>query len=592
MRELRRWLPLLVSRPRPLAAGIGLLLLTVLAATGLLALSGWFISAAAVTGLLLAAGVDARLGVFIPGAGIRALAVTRTLARYGERLVNHDAVLRILSGIRVRVFDALARLDPATLARFRYGETLNRLTADVDALDNLYLRALVPPAVAALALAAVVAGLAWFAPAAAAGAALVLMATLVLTVGMALHAGARPGEALARAQEGLRRQVLDLAAGLAELRCFGALERTREEIGRQDAALVDAGARLARRSAAAETAMQLGVQLAAVAALAVGVALHASGTLAGPLVALLPLAVLGLGEILPAVPAALVELGRTRAAARRLNEQVDRRPAVVEPEAPAARPETGEITLEEVSIAHGAGSERVLDAVSLAIGAGEVVAVCGPSGAGKSTLGDLVGRVLDPDAGRVCLGGVPLDRLRREDIAAKVGYLTQRAELFADTLAANLRVARPDASEEALWAALEVAALDDFVRRRPDGLAAWLGESGVRLSGGQARRLALARVVLADCPVVVIDEPFEGLDRATATRLATRLERWLAAGRTALLLAHDPAGLPRADRVLWLEGGRLVAQSEGWESGEETAGAGRLEEGDAMWRNAAGTSEE
>lgn len=558
MAELRRWLPELLARPGRLALGAGLLLLTVLASVGLLALAGWFITAAAVTGILLAAGVDARLGVFVPGAVIRALALVRTGARYGERLANHDAVLRILAAIRARVFAALAGLDARTLARFRSADTLNRLTADVDALDNLYLRALVPAGVGLLALVGVCGLLLVFAPAAAWAAGGVVVIALVLAGGLAGPAGARSGERAARAQEALRHRVLDLAAGLAELRAFGSLGAHRRATERADERLVTASAQLARRGAAAEAGTQLGVHLAALAALAAGTGLHAAGTISGPVLVLLPLAVLGLGEVLPAIPAALVELGRTRAAARRLNAQLDTPPAVREPAVPAAPPAASDVRLANVGFGYGAGTDAVFADLSLEIAAGEVVAVVGASGAGKSTLGDLVARVVEPAAGEVRLGGVALGRLRRADVVARVGYLTQHTELFADTIAANLRLARPDATPAELWRALADAGLADFVEARGDGLAAWVGEGGVRLSGGQARRLALARVLLAGRPVAVLDEPLAGLDGDTAAAVADGVGRWLK-GRTGLLLGHDPAALPRADRVLRLDGGVLEA---------------------------------
>lgn len=293
--------------------------------------------------------------------------------------------------------------------------------------------------------------------------------------------------------------------------------------------------------------------------------------------------------LMPAVPAALVELGRTRAAARRLNRQLDAEPAVHAP-ADASRPpgvQSPGLALEGVTFRHGAAADAVLQDLSLAIAAGEVVAVVGPSGAGKSTLGDLAARVVDPADGRVRLAGVDVARLRPVDRVARIGYLTQRSELFADSIAGNLRIARPGAPPAALWAALAVAGLDDFVHARDAGLDARVGQAGMRLSGGQARRLALARVVLADTPVVVLDEPLAGLDRDTARRVADGLERWFR-GRSVLLLGHDASVLPRADRYLRLEGGGVVPASG---PGIARAGRddGRLDDGaGGLWRNGPG----
>ncbi|MDZ7749840.1 MAG: ABC transporter ATP-binding protein [Halofilum sp. (in: g-proteobacteria)] len=360
---------------------------------------------------------------------------------------------------------------------------------------------------------------------------------------------------MAAAREALRRRVLDLAAGLAELRAVRLARRTTARAPPATTPAWCASARLGRRAAAAEAATQLGVHLAALAALAAGVALHARGVIDGPVLVLLPLAVLGLGDPAGGAGGAGGAGAHARGGAA---PQPPARHAGRGARAGRAGPgaERNGVRLVDVVLGYGAGTDAVFDGLSLALAPGEAVAVVGASGAGKSTLGDLVARVVDPDAGTVELGGTALTRLRRADRVARVGYLTQRTELFADTIAGNLRVARPQARTAELWQALETAGLATFVAARPHGLDAWVGEAGVRLSGGQARRLALARVVLADTPVVVLDEPLAGLDAETAAAVSASLGRWLE-GRTALLLAHEAGALPRAARVLSLHGGAL-----------------------------------
>ncbi|WP_067560912.1 thiol reductant ABC exporter subunit CydC [Halofilum ochraceum] len=552
MIELRPYLRLLATYRGRMLLGSVLVFATIAAGVGLLALSGWFITATGVTALALAAGIQAQLDIYIPGAGIRFFALGRTAARYIERVQNHDTVLRLLADLRQRVFARLTVLDPAALARFRNALVLNRLTADIDALDSLYLRCLAPPAAAVLAVLGVAGLLALIAPAAglAVGAVLFVGAGVV-TVAVAWP-GTGIGERVARRTESARTQIVDLVRGLAELRAFGVVNRQQAAIERSDRALVAEQQRAAGLAAVGEAGMGLVVHLVMALALFLGLSLYTTETLSGPLAVLMPLAVLALLEGLAPVPGGLLQLGRARAAARRLNSQGAVEPTIREPHAPAPPPETNELTFDHVDAGRGEAPEPILRDFSLHLAEGEHVAVVGPSGCGKSTLADLAVRLLDPLRGEVRLGDTALPALAQATVQARVSYATQRNEIFADTIAANLLLARPEADDRALWYALEVVALADFVEGLDRGLDTWVGESGVRLSGGQARRLALARIVLRDASVVVLDEPLAGLDAATAAEVAARLKPWLR-GRTALLLAHDTTALPTTDRVVELQ---------------------------------------
>lgn len=550
MGELRPWLALLAARRGRLASGGLLMLVTVAAAIGLLGLAGWFITATAV-----AAAAGLALDVYVPGAGIRTFALVRTVGRYAERVYNHDTVLRLLADLRAAVFARLTRLDAAAFGRLRSADVLTRLTADIDALDNLYLRALGPPLVALAAVAAVGALLAALAPATALPAVALLLSSGALALVAARRAGAGPGGRMAVRAEALRQRLLDMAQGLGELSAFGALDGHRARSRAIGARLVADQARLARRAALGEAATTAGVHLAAVLVLAIGAGLYHGGTIGGPVLVLLPLAVLGLGEALGAVPGAFVRLGHTRAAVRRLEGQLAGPVVAVAPDPPP--PATTGLAVEQATFRHAPAGDPVLEGASFTLAAGETLAVVGASGAGKSTLADLCAGLLVPERGRVLLGGVAVAGIAPRDRCRRVAYLTQRSELFDDSVAANLRLARPQADDAELWRALAVAGLDAFVRALPQGLATLVGEAGVRLSGGQARRLALARVVVADTPVVLLDEPLAGLDRATAQDVAGRLQVWLA-GRTAVLAAHATAVLPHTGRALRIEHGRLV----------------------------------
>lgn len=556
MRELWPWIRVLAGCRRRLLPGIGLMLLTTLAAVGLLALAGWFITATALAGLMIAAGAAVSLGVFVPGAGIRAFAILRTAARYGERVYNHDTVLRLLADLRTSVFARLARLDPAALARLRPAEVLNRLTADIDALDNLYLRALAPPAAVALAVAAVIGLQACFAPAVAVATAGAIVAGGVIALAVGLVSGARLGTRVVHDEARLRERVLDLLRGLAEFRAYGAWAAQRETLDTLADRHAACQARLARRTAAVESGAAAAVHFATVAALGLGVILVRDAGIHGPVMVLLPLAVLGLAEAAATAPGAFVMLGRTRASAARLNAQVELEPVVAEPETAAAFPRDDALVFEHVTVRYAPAADPAIRDVSLEIAPGETVSLVGPSGAGKSTLADLACHLIEPETGTVRLGGVPVADLPRAVLGARMACLTQYTDLFADTIAANLRLARPEADPGMLWHALYVAGLDAFVRSLPDGSDTWVGEGGVRLSGGQARRLALARVVLSQAGVIVLDEPLTGLDGETARCVAQRLTRWLE-GRTALAIGHEADRLPAATRRLRLSMGRL-----------------------------------
>lgn len=556
MRELRPYLTVLARRRGRLAAGALLMLMALAAAVGLLSLSGWFITATAVTAAIWATGTLVAFDVYVPGGGIRFFALTRTVSRYLERLFNHDTVLRILADLRGGMFAALARLDPGTLSRYRAAELLNRLTADINTLDNLYLRLIAPP-LAALAGALAVAGLLGiFLPMAGLALGGLLMALwLVLTLGCARW-GAAVSAARVGTVETLRVRLIEQLQGLAELTAYGSLAWHRARVDDVEAALLAGQRRLGRRTAAGSALATLGVQGGMALVLLLAVAAFSHGLISAPVMVLLPLAVLGLGEAFISLPAAFLDAGATRESARRLNAQGRLRSATPSPTTPV-QPVGNDLALDRVTFRYARSEAPVLASATLRIAEGERIALVGASGSGKSTVAQLFARLLDADDGQVLIGGVAVSRIAPAILRRRVAYLTQASELFHDTVAGNLRIADPDAPDERLMAALRVAGLERLVAALPDGLETWLGESGRTLSGGEARRLALARVVLRDAPVVLLDEPFAGLDAVTAAEVAERLGNWLR-GRTVLLLAHETDRLPALDRMLRIGASRVV----------------------------------
>ncbi|GAA3897395.1 thiol reductant ABC exporter subunit CydC [Halomonas cibimaris] len=556
---LRPWLGVLAGRRRRLWLGGGLMALTLLSALGLFAVSGWFITATGLTGLLLAAGAAATLDVYVPGGAIRLFAVTRTASRYLERLYNHDTVLRLLADLRTRLFTALAGQDSRVLAGRRASDWLNRLTADIDTLDSLYLRLLAPPAVALLAGALLSAGAAFFVPQAGAVLAAVLLAGwLWLTLGQArlgMSASRRHVDEL----EALRGGVIDTLQGLAELEAYATLAHRRRRLETLEARLHASQRRLGRRVALGNAVQVWLVGSATLATLWLAARAFQAGGISGAVMVMLPMAVLAMNEAFGALPAAFTWLGATRGAAERLNE-LNATPTTTPPAA-APPPENAlTLTLERVGVHYPDALQPALSALSFTLAPGERLAVEGASGSGKSTLTALLGRQLAPSEGRITLGGVALDAWPDAALRRRVAVLTQQSELLDDSLAANLRLASPDADDAALWRALDQVALADWADALPQGLNTRVGEGGRRISGGQARRVALARIVLRDPALVVLDEPFAGIDRATAQALSAALDRWLA-GRSVVYLVHeaDDAALAGIARRVTLVEGRPAA---------------------------------
>lgn len=534
------WGQLLAAEPRRLALGAGLAALTVLMGMGLLGLSGWFITATALAGLHAASAM--LFDVFMPSAGIRLLALGRTGARYGERLLTHDATFAALAALRVRLFRGWARPDAARQLLARPARLLFRLSADIDALESFYLRLLVPAAAAlgAALLAGLVLGVMnlWMG---------LLLALWLLGAGwgiaLVLARRARPAAVRrAQAMESLRARTADLVAGQTELIMAGRIEAQREALAAADRHLAAADLVLNRLEAGAGMAYGLaGTLTLAAVLLAVGL-LAGEGAIGAPAAALALLVALGAIEPFAALRRGALEAGRSWLAARRLAPHMAAGPEpMLVPHAPG---EGLALQAHALTLAHPGSRRPALHRSAFTVATGERVAVIGPSGAGKSTLLAAAAGELAPAEGE----------LR----ALPSCLLTQRTDLFQDTLRDNLRLADPSADDARLWSVLQAAGLADEVRAMPSALDSLLGEGGLGLSGGQARRLALARLLLRNVPFWLIDEPTEALDTATAHDVLLRL-RAQAAGRTLLIATHLRREAALADRLLVLRSGRIVA---------------------------------
>ncbi|MFK0684586.1 thiol reductant ABC exporter subunit CydC [Ochrobactrum sp. BD67] len=526
------------TRGTALLAGIATATVTVLAGIALLGLSGWFITATAIAGLSIATAVV--FDVFAPAAGIRLLAILRTGSRYLERLVTHDATLAILAALREKLFRSWARPNAANTLLKRPARLLFRLTADIDALDSLYLRVVVP--VGAALATAFVAGIALGLMNPLFGL-LVALVLLVAGLGLPLFAARRSEKSMrqrAKGTEALRARTVDLVAGQTELLMAGRLEEQKLALARADGYVAASDRKLNRIEIV--TGAAFGIVHAALLAgglVAVGLLMQAQ-TIGAPVAALGILVILGAMEPFSALRRGAMELGRTVLAAKRVAPQLTDEAKAALPQ----RPVKGTaVQLKDVFVRRDGADRDALKNITLDIAAGERVAIVGTSGAGKSTLFNLLAGEIPTGQGSVAM------------LPARL--LTQRTELFQDSIRGNLRLARADAGDQELMDALDAAGLGTFIADLPAGLDAMLGEGGMGLSGGQARRLALARLFLTDVPLWLLDEPTEGLDSATAEDVLERLKA-RAGSRTLLIATHIRREARICERIIVLNQGALI----------------------------------
>ncbi|MFE9020201.1 thiol reductant ABC exporter subunit CydD [Streptomyces sp. NPDC007808] len=541
-----------MSGPRRGRLALALLLgsLALGSAVGLMATSGWLISRASQQPPVLY--------LMVAVTATRAFGIGRAVFRYAERLVSHDAVLRMLADTRVAVYQRLERLAPAGLHRARRGDLLSRLVSDVDALQDYWLRWLLPAASAALVSAGAVGFTAWLLPEAGAVLAVGLLAA---GIGVPLVTGAvarRAERRLAPARGVLATRVTDLLTGTAELTVAGALPGRTAEAQRADKALTRIAARAATATALGDglTALISGITVALTAL--VGAQAVADGRLGGVTMAVVVLTPLAAFEAVLGLPLAVQYRQRVRRSAERVYEVLDAPEPVREPRRPRQAPATPfPMAVRDLAARHAGQDRDALAGLDLTLEEGRRIAVVGPSGSGKTTLAQVLLRFLDAGGGSYTLGGVDAYTLDGDAVRRIVGLCAQDAHLFDSSVRENLLLARKDATEKELRDALRRARLLDWADGLPDGLDTLVGEHGARLSGGQRQRLALARALLADFPVLVLDEPAEHLDLPTADALTADL---LAAteGRTTLLITHRLAGLEAVDEVVVLDEGRVV----------------------------------
>ncbi len=561
MRDLWPFLKLYRQHPGMLWLGILLAIVTLLASLGLLALSGWFITATAIAGLSFATAQS--FNFFAPGAGVRGFSIARTAARYAERLVSHDATFRLLAGLRSWFFGRLIPVSRQQLGQYRHGELLGRLVADIDALDQLYLR-LLSPLLSAITVTGLFCLFLAFFSVKIALVVLVIMGLWIVSMPVLFYfLGRKTGESMGIRQAQLRQQVLDYFQGMAELQIYAGDARSRAAIAQCEQQLIGDQSRMAALDGLGSALFVIGAGASALLVLYIGSGQLRADLFNGPVLVMMFFAMLASFEALMPLPAAFQFLSHTRHAASRLHQVVNSA-VVAFPKQPSGHLIHGAITFADVSC----GYEQdlpVINQLSLNISAGRRIALLGKTGCGKSTLIRLLNRSLEPSSGSITLDGQDIRLFSEHELYQAITFVLQKTHVFSATLRENLQLAAPGADDELLLQVVHRCGLDSLAIAR-DGktnlLETWLGQGGIALSGGEQRRLAIARAMLKPAPVLVLDEPGEGLDRHSEKALMMAvLEAFK--DSTVIMITHKTVALDLMDDIYRMENGSLVKISNG-----------------------------
>ncbi|WP_410751252.1 heme ABC transporter ATP-binding protein/permease CydC [Citrobacter sp. U14242] len=553
MRALLPYLTLYKRHKWMLTLGIVLAIVTLLASIGLLTLSGWFLSASAVVGVT---GIYS-FNYMLPAAGVRGAAITRTAGRYFERLVSHDATFRVLQHLRIYTFSKLLPLSPAGLARYGQGELLNRVVADVDTLDHLYLRVLSPLVGAFVVIVVVTLGLSVLDLTLAITLGGIMLLTLFILPPLFYQAGKSTGQNLTHLRGQYRQQLTSWLQGQAELTIFGASVRYRTQMETTELQWHEAQRRQSELTALSQAVMLLIGALAVVMMLWMASGGVGGNAQPGALIALFVFCALAAFEALAPVTGAFQHLGQVIASALRITELTEQKPEVTFPDTESTVSEQITLTLREVSFSYPGQTQKALDTLSLLAKPGEHIAILGRTGCGKSTLLQLLTRAWDPQSGEILINDHPISTLNEAALRQCISVVPQRVHLFSATLRDNLLLAAPHASDEALSGMLCRVGLEKLLEG--DGLNAWLGEGGRQLSGGELRRLAIARALLHDAPLMLLDEPTEGLDATTESQMLELINDVMR-NKTVLMVTHRLRGLSRFNQIIVMDNGHIIEQ--------------------------------
>lgn len=554
MRSLFPFFSLFRTHLGQILLGVVLAVSSLAMSIGLLSLSGWFLAASALVGSSLL------FNFFYPSSGVRGLAIGRTVSRYFERLVTHDATFRVLANLRVSVFRKLIPLSPAALSRYRHSELLNRLVADVDTLDTLYLNLLAPFVSAIMVILFMALGLSFVSPLLAWLICGTLAALLVLLPCLFYRLGRRSGSAVIAERSEYRSRFIEWISLNAEFVLFGVLPQASEKLRQTEQQWQAAQSKESRLSGYSTALLLLinGVLVTTVILLAATAINAPNAENPEALIALVVFCVLASAEILAPIGIAFLHLGQVIAAAERINELTEQPPTIsFNGTAEWQKPYENQpiICFEQVSFAYPNQPQQALTDVSLTVLQGQKVAILGKTGSGKSTLFQLLNRHYDPTSGQIRLNSCNIQDYHEATLRRHLATLSQRVHIFSSSLRENLLLGHLDASDAQLEQALHQVGLGYLLES--EGLNLWLGDGGRPLSGGEQRRLGLARLLLSPAEIILLDEPTEGLDRETEQQILDLIFRHCH-DRTLLMITHRLHGLARFDHCYRMDAGRLI----------------------------------
>ncbi|PTO66210.1 heme ABC transporter ATP-binding protein/permease CydC [Vibrio splendidus] len=551
MRDLLPYLKLYKKHWFGLSLGMLLAFATLSASIGLLTLSGWFISASAVAGLTIA---RETFNYMLPGGGVRGLAMSRTAGRWGERVVSHNATFKLLTDLRIFFFKKLAPLIPGRISNLRDADLLNRLVADVDAMDHVYLRLVSPVTVGVFGIFFLTLFLMWFDSSLGLILGSILLIMLLVWPILFYKLGKRNGGELTQNKADLRVTTLDWIEGYSELTLFGAEERYRNAILETQRKLMANQFVNANLTGMASAALMLfnGLTLVLMLWLAAD---GVGGNAPDPFIALMAFATMASFELLMPIAGAFQHLGQTLSSARRLNEVILSEPEVQFAEEKLDINKPLDITFSNVTFNYPDSERTVLNAVDLTIPATHKVAIVGQTGSGKSTLIQLLTRYWDPKKGYISIAGIELTQWNESQLRESISVVSQRVDILNGTLRDNLLIARPEATDDHLANILRDVGLEKLLEN--NALDSWLGDGGRQLSGGEKRRIGIARAILHDAPILLLDEPTEGLDKQTEHSIMTLFEKHFE-GKTVIFITHRLIGLESMDSIVLIEQGEIV----------------------------------